>query len=70
MCLDRTIAPLHVLLQPARTLSSMNNAYTILGIFCAVLLFGLAACEREGPAEKAGRSVDRAAKDVRDAVRK
>ncbi len=70
MCLDRTIAALHVLLQRARTLSWMNHAYTILGIFCAVLLFGLAACEREGPMEKAGRSVDRAAKDVRDAVKK
>jgi hypothetical protein len=35
-----------------------------------VLLFGLAACEREGPAEKAGEAVDRAARDVRDAVRK
>jgi hypothetical protein len=37
----------------------MNNAYTMIGALCAVLLFGLAACER-GPAEKAGRSVDRA----------
>ena len=48
----------------------MSHAYTLLGIVCAVLLFGLAACEREGPAEKAGRNIDRAAKDVRDAVRK
>jgi predicted small lipoprotein YifL len=48
----------------------MSYAYTLLGIVCAVLLFGLAACEREGPAEKAGRNIDRAAKDVRDAVRK
>jgi hypothetical protein len=38
----------------------MNHAYTMIGALCAVLLFGLAACEREGPAEKAGRSVDRA----------
>jgi hypothetical protein len=38
----------------------MSHAYTIIGTLCAVLLFGLAACEREGPAEKAGRSVDRA----------
>lgn len=48
----------------------MSHAYTILGIFCAVLLFGLAACEREGPAERAGRDLDRAAKDVRDAIKK
>ena len=38
----------------------MSHAYTILGTLCVALLFGLAACEREGPAEKAGRSVDRA----------
>jgi len=48
----------------------MAHAYTIVGIVCAALLLGLAACEREGPMEKAGRSVDRAAKDVRDAVKK
>jgi hypothetical protein len=48
----------------------MSYAYTVIGILCAVLLFGLAACEREGPMEKAGRSVDKAAKDVRDAVKK
>ena len=48
----------------------MNLAYTLIGIVCIALLLGLAACEREGPMEKAGRSVDRAAKDVRDAVRK
>jgi hypothetical protein len=47
----------------------MNHAYTIIGILCAVLLLGLAACEREGPAEKAGRAVDEAARDVRDAVK-
>jgi hypothetical protein len=38
----------------------MSHTYTIIGTLCAVLLFGLAACEREGPAEKAGRNVDRA----------
>ena len=48
----------------------MNYAYTAFGIVCIALLLGLAACEREGPVETAGRSVDRAAKDVRDAVRK
>jgi hypothetical protein len=47
----------------------MSHAYTIIGILCAALLFGLAACEREGPAEKAGRSLDNAAKEVRDAVK-
>jgi len=48
----------------------MSHAYTLMGIVCAALLLGLAACEREGPAERAGESIDRAAKDVRDAVRK
>ena len=48
----------------------MTYAYTVTGIVCIALLLGLAACEREGPMEKAGRSIDRAAKDVRDAVRK
>lgn len=38
----------------------MSHAYTIIGALCVFLLFGLAACEREGSAEKAGRSVDRA----------
>jgi hypothetical protein len=28
----------------------------------------LGACEREGPAERAGEKIDRAAEDVRDAV--
>ena len=48
----------------------MGHTYTVIGLLCAALLFGLAACEREGPAEKAGRALDDAAKDVRDAVRK
>jgi len=47
----------------------MRHAYTVIGILCAALLFGLAACEREGPAEKAGAAVDRAAKDVGDALK-
>ncbi|HEY8249367.1 MAG TPA: hypothetical protein VIG70_02085 [Burkholderiales bacterium] len=47
----------------------MSHLYTVLGILCAALLFGLAACEREGPAEKAGAAVDRAAKDVGDALK-
>ena len=64
------MAPADDFPQCARSLPYMGHAYTVLGILCAALLFGLAACEREGPVEKAGRSVDRAAKDVRDAVKK
>ncbi len=33
-----------------------------------VALFALAACNREGPAEKAGRSLDKAGENIRDAV--
>ena len=34
----------------------------------ALLLFSLVACERAGPAERAGRSLDRAGQNVRDTV--
>jgi hypothetical protein len=34
-----------------------------------VVLALLAACDREGPAERAGEKIDRAAEDVRDAVK-
>lgn len=34
----------------------------------ALLTLALAACQREGPAERAGRSLDRAGQNVRDAV--
>jgi len=39
-----------------------------LAVVLAVLMLAAAGCRREGPAEKAGRSIDNAAKDVRDAV--
>lgn len=48
----------------------MSHPYTLLGIVCMVLLLGLAACEREGPAEKAGRNLDRAVKDAGDAIKR
>ena len=32
-------------------------------------LVALAACRQEGPAEKAGRQLDQAGKDLRDAVK-
>ncbi len=47
----------------------MRHAYTIVGILCAVLFLGLAACEKEGPLEKAGRNVDRAVEKVGDKIR-
>ena len=53
----------------ARVIIARMNPPTPLGILCVILPLGLAACEREGAAEKAGRAVDKAAKDVRDAVK-
>ncbi|HEX2943070.1 MAG TPA: hypothetical protein VHO91_18605, partial [Rhodopila sp.] len=35
---------------------------------CAVMLTGLAACHQEGPAERAGRSLDNAGQRIDDAV--
>jgi predicted small lipoprotein YifL len=32
-------------------------------------LLALSACHREGPAEKAGRQIDQAGKDLRNAVK-
>jgi hypothetical protein len=34
----------------------------------ALLILGLAACQQEGPAERAGRSLDRAGQNLRDTV--
>jgi len=33
-----------------------------------ITLFALAGCHREGPAEKAGRNIDKAGENIRDAV--
>jgi predicted small lipoprotein YifL len=35
---------------------------------CALMLAGLAACHQEGPAEKAGKSLDHAGQSVSDAL--
>jgi hypothetical protein len=37
--------------------------------FALIVLALLGACDRDGPAERAGEKIDRAAKDVRDAVK-
>ena len=34
----------------------------------ALMMFGLAACQQEGPAARAGRNLDKAGQSVRDAV--
>jgi hypothetical protein len=36
----------------------------MLAIVSGVLLMGLSACEKEGPAEEAGKAIDDAASDV------
>ena len=38
-------------------------------ILMLAALFALSACHREGPAEKAGKQIDQAAKDLKDAVK-
>jgi predicted small secreted protein len=38
-------------------------------ILTVMLAATLSACNREGPMEKAGRNIDQAGKDVRDAVK-
>jgi hypothetical protein len=37
--------------------------------FALIVLALLGACDRKGPAERAGEKIDRAAEDVRDAVK-
>ena len=38
-------------------------------VMLLIVLALLGACDREGPAERAGEKIDRAAEDVRDAVK-
>lgn len=46
-----------------------DNRRMRLFIVLLAALFALAACHREGPAEKAGRKLDQAGRDLRDAVK-
>jgi hypothetical protein len=52
----------------------MGNIMTIRKVVVAVLVAGLAvaglsACEKEGPAEKAGKAIDEAASDMSDSTK-
>jgi TolA-binding protein len=38
----------------------------VTGICATVLMLGLSACEKKGPAEKAGEKVDQAAESVKE----
>lgn len=40
----------------------------ILGLTLLVASFAMAGCQQEGPAERAGKGVDNAARDLKDAV--
>ncbi len=40
----------------------------VLRITCVAVLLGLAACHQEGPAEKAGKSIDQAGQKVQDTL--
>ena len=42
--------------------------YRILGLLAVSMLLALAGCEKEGPAEKAGKEVDEAAAQVKEGM--
>jgi predicted small lipoprotein YifL len=46
----------------------MNSKKTILVLFLATVFLSLAACEREGPAERAGEQIDNAVEDAGAAI--
>jgi hypothetical protein len=52
-----------------RPRSRGENRRMRISIILLAALLGLSACHREGPAEKAGRQVDQAGRDLRDAVK-
>ena len=41
---------------------------SIFVVVCSLVLVGVAACQQEGPAEKAGKSLDNAGQSVSDAL--
>jgi outer membrane lipoprotein-sorting protein len=47
------------------TKNAVNNA--AIGICAAMLMLGLSACQKKGPAEQAGEKLDQAAESVKDA---
>lgn len=46
----------------------MDIARSMKALLLGVALIALAACERQGPAEKAGREIDRAAQQAGKAI--
>lgn len=49
------------------TIKSMLKKMSIIAV-AALALFALQACEQEGPAERAGESIDNAVDNTKDAV--
>jgi hypothetical protein len=41
---------------------------SIFVVLCSMMLLGLAACQQEGPAEKAGKSLDNAGQSISDTL--
>jgi hypothetical protein len=48
-------------------LMSIRNRYA-LAVCASILAFGFSACEKQGPAEKAGEEIDEAAAEVKEGV--
>lgn len=48
----------------------MNRSKSLAALAAIAFAFGLAACQKEGPMEKAGKSVDNAAAKVGESVEK
>jgi hypothetical protein len=54
--------------QGSYTMTITRNATTsaTIGVCAAILMLGLSACEKKGPAEKAGEKVDQAVESVKE----
>lgn len=46
----------------------MNSKKSILVLFLTTVFLNLAACEHEGPAERAGEKIDNAVENAGDAI--
>ena len=48
------------------TLTKNAATSAAIGVCAALLMLGMSACEKKGPAEKAGEKVDQAVESVKD----
>lgn len=44
--------------------------FIVIAMMICSLMFGMIACSEEGPAEKAGKKIDKAVDDAKDSVKK